>query len=102
MESGDVDEAVLTTAAPGRGERAIAVVVVVASALVLALVAPFARVHLGEVKAFIPAYEAALLITRLAAQTGDAKLSHSGLRFRASLPLNLRPFYDPSQKTHRR
>ena len=57
--------ALLTSAPPGRRERVVALSIAAASALTLVLAAPFARVQLPEIKAFIPAYQAALLITDL-------------------------------------
>ena len=57
--------ALLTSAPPGRRERLVALSIAAASALTLVLIAPFARVQLPEIKAFIPAYQAALLITDL-------------------------------------
>jgi two-component system, sensor histidine kinase and response regulator len=57
--------ALLSSAPPGRRERVVALSIAAASALTLFLAAPFARVQLPEIKAFIPAYQAALLITDL-------------------------------------
>jgi Membrane-associated sensor, integral membrane domain len=57
--------ALLSSAPPGRRERVVALSIAAASALTLVLAAPFARVQLPEIKAFIPAYQAALLITDL-------------------------------------
>jgi PAS domain S-box-containing protein len=55
----------LTSAAPGRRERIIAVAVVVLSAITLACLAPFARIPLAPLAAFIPAYESTLAIIDL-------------------------------------
>ncbi|MBV8392565.1 MAG: MASE4 domain-containing protein [Alphaproteobacteria bacterium] len=57
--------AVLSAAAPSRREQMGALAVVALSALTLAALAPFARVMLPEVTAFIPAYQSALFITDL-------------------------------------
>jgi signal transduction histidine kinase len=59
------ENAVLSAAPPGRRERIVALYIAAASALVLVLAAPFARVQLAEIKAFLPAYQSALLITDL-------------------------------------
>jgi PAS domain S-box-containing protein len=59
------DSGTLTGTPPGPRESAIAVVVVVVSAVTLALLTPFARVPLARVDAFIPAYEAALVVVDL-------------------------------------
>jgi PAS domain S-box-containing protein len=59
------DSATLTRTPPGPREKAIAVAVVVISAVTLVLLAPFARVPLPRVDAFIPAYEAALIVVDL-------------------------------------
>jgi PAS domain S-box-containing protein len=59
------DSGTLTSMPPGPRENAIAVAVVVVSALTLALFVPFARVPLARVDAFIPAYEAALVVVDL-------------------------------------
>lgn len=50
---------------PRRGERRFAVAVVVASLAVFAILAPFAKVQLARVDAFIPLYQSALVITDL-------------------------------------
>ncbi len=65
--NGDTSEAaaLLSSSPPDERERATALVIAVASVLTLAGAAPFARVQLPEVTAFIPAYQAALLITDL-------------------------------------
>jgi len=55
----------LTSAPPGRRENAIAFAIVVVSAVTLAAIAPFARIPLPRVDAFIPAYESALALTDL-------------------------------------
>jgi hypothetical protein len=55
----------LTSAPPGRRENAVAIALVVTSAVALALLAPFARIPLRPVDAFIPAYEASLAIVDL-------------------------------------
>jgi PAS domain S-box-containing protein len=59
------EAALLSSAPPGRRERVVALSIAAASALTLVLAAPFARAQLPEIKAFIPAYQAALLITDL-------------------------------------
>ena len=50
---------------PGKRDAAVAIAVVAVSVVTLALMAPFARVALPEIDAFIPAYESALAITDL-------------------------------------
>jgi PAS domain S-box-containing protein len=50
---------------PGRMERSTAVVVVIVSAVTLVTLTPFARVSMGRIDAFLPAYESALAITDL-------------------------------------
>jgi PAS domain S-box-containing protein len=55
----------LTSAPPGRPENAVAIAVVVTSAVTLALLAPFARIPLTPLDAFVPAYEASLAILYL-------------------------------------
>jgi signal transduction histidine kinase len=57
--------AVLAAAAPGRQERIVALLVVLASAATLLLATPFARMPLGVLAPFIPAYQSALFITDL-------------------------------------
>jgi hypothetical protein len=57
--------AFLSTDTAGRRERRLAVVFIVLSAIAFAAAAPFARVPLINVPAFIPAYEAALVISDL-------------------------------------
>jgi PAS domain S-box-containing protein len=52
----------VTSAKPGRLEKAGAVVVVAASVVTLAALAPFARTPLGRIDAFTPVYESALVI----------------------------------------
>jgi two-component system sensor histidine kinase/response regulator len=59
------DSGTLTNMPPGSSESTIAVAVVLVSAATLALLAPFARVPLARVDAFIPAYEAALVVVDL-------------------------------------
>lgn len=58
-------QAVLASAPPGRLERMVALAVVLISALTVILFTPFARTPLGEIKPFIPAYQAALMINDL-------------------------------------
>ena len=55
----------LMTAAAGSEQRRLALIVIALSALAFMLVAPFARVKLTPIPAFIPAYEAALLLIDL-------------------------------------
>src|SRR5215470_7950201 len=55
----------LTTMRAGRRERHLAFAVIVLSTLVFAAVAPFARVPLAKMPAFIPVYESALMINDL-------------------------------------
>src|SRR5262252_2616941 len=55
----------LTTILAGTGEKRLAFAVIVLSTLVFAAVAPFARVPLAKVPAFIPVYESALIINDL-------------------------------------
>ena len=52
----------LSTVAAGPGDRSLALIVVLISALGVAAAIPFARVPLLQVDAFIPAYEAALIL----------------------------------------
>src|SRR5262249_44707797 len=52
----------LTTILAGTGEKRLAFAVIALSTLVFAAVAPFARVPLAKVPAFIPVYESALII----------------------------------------
>jgi signal transduction histidine kinase len=52
----------LSTEVASRGERRLAVIVVLASALAFAAATPFAKLPLIHVDAFIPAYEAALIL----------------------------------------
>jgi PAS domain S-box-containing protein len=59
------ETALPSPAPPGHRETAAALLLVAASGLALVLAAPFARVQLPEIKAFLPAYQAALLITDL-------------------------------------
>jgi PAS domain S-box-containing protein len=59
------DSGTLTGSRPGVRENAIAVAIVVVSAATLAVLAPFADVPLARVDAFIPVYEAALLVVDL-------------------------------------
>jgi PAS domain S-box-containing protein len=59
------DTGTLTSMPPGPRENAIAIAVVAVSALTLAVLVPFARVPLARVDAFIPAYEAALVVVDL-------------------------------------
>jgi diguanylate cyclase (GGDEF)-like protein len=55
----------LSIAAAGRRERQFALAAVLASALVFAAAAPFAKMALAQINAFIPAYESALVICDL-------------------------------------
>ena len=55
----------LTTMLAGTGEKRLALAVIALSTLVFAAVAPFARVPLAKVPAFIPVYESALIINDL-------------------------------------
>jgi PAS domain S-box-containing protein len=55
----------LASTAPGRREYGIAIAAVTISVLTLGALAPFARVPLARVDAFIPLYESALAITDL-------------------------------------
>ena len=57
--------AFLSTLPAGRRERRIALIVVVVSVLIFAALAPFARVQLAPVWAFIPAYQSALAVNDL-------------------------------------
>ena len=52
----------LATLPPGRDDRRRALAVVLVSALVFVLLAPFAKVRLAPVPAFIPIYESALVV----------------------------------------
>ena len=54
--------AFLSTLPPGRGDRRSALIVVAVSIALFAAVAPFARVQLAPVWAFIPAYQSALVV----------------------------------------
>src|ERR1700712_5608643 len=56
---------VLIDAPPGQSEKAISAGVLIAAVAAFALMAPFARVPLGRIDAFIPAYESALSICDL-------------------------------------
>ena len=58
-------QVVISSAPPNRRERVIAIVVVAISFLTLVAMTPFARVHLARVDAFIPTYQAALLVNDL-------------------------------------
>ena len=55
----------LSTWPASSGERRFALAVVLLSAALFAAAAPFAKVGLPQVQAFIPAYEAALVVTDL-------------------------------------
>lgn len=55
----------LSTFTPGRRERRLALSVVLVSLLFFLLAAPFAKVPLGKVFAFIPIYQSALVISDL-------------------------------------
>src|SRR5262245_57671225 len=55
----------LATMLAGRYERHLALAVIALSLLVFAAAPPFARVPLGQVPAFIPVYESALIINDL-------------------------------------
>ncbi len=55
----------LGATAPNSAERGIAIGLIVLSCLTVVLVAPFARLHLPQIAAFIPAYQAALLVIDL-------------------------------------
>ncbi|GGY20098.1 hypothetical protein GCM10011289_24490 [Paludibacterium paludis] len=55
----------MSTLPPSRGQRRFALAVVLASLAVFALVLPFAKLPLGKVWAFIPAYQAALIVNDL-------------------------------------
>jgi PAS domain S-box-containing protein len=55
----------LSTAPAGRGERRLALAVVLVSALIFLTAAPFAKVRLAPVSAFIPIYESILVVTDL-------------------------------------
>jgi hypothetical protein len=55
----------LSTLPAGHHERRIALAVVAVSAAIFAAVAPFAKVQLAPVWAFIPAYESALAVNDL-------------------------------------
>ena len=57
--------AFLSTLPAGRRERLIALIVLVVSVLIFAALAPFARVQLAPVWAFIPAYQSALAVNDL-------------------------------------
>ena len=57
--------ALLNLASPSRRDRALALSIAVLASLALVLAAPFARVQLPVINAFIPAYQSALLITDL-------------------------------------
>ncbi len=63
--SSPLDLTALASTPPGRHQRAIAVVVVLSCILILAVLAPFARVPLPRVEAFVPTYESALAINDL-------------------------------------
>jgi signal transduction histidine kinase/ActR/RegA family two-component response regulator len=56
------EQAFLSTATTGRGDRRLAWVVVAASALGFVAAIPFAQIKLAQISAFIPAYEAALIL----------------------------------------
>ena len=63
---GALTEATLLTTSPAStGERRFALAVVLLSAVLFAVAAPFAKVGLAQVPAFIPAYGAALVVTDL-------------------------------------
>ena len=55
----------IATATASAGQRQLAMAVVAVSAAVFAVLIPFAKIKLAQVPAFIPAYEAALVITDL-------------------------------------
>ncbi|MDB5459477.1 MAG: hybrid sensor histidine kinase/response regulator [Caulobacteraceae bacterium] len=61
----DAGTSLLATASAGKPERRLAVVVITASFLCLAAMAPFATTQLVKLTAFIPAYESALAINEL-------------------------------------
>ena len=58
-------DTLLATAPPGRTEQRIAIAAIVLSIICLFAMAPFARIPLTQVPAFIPAYEAALAVNDL-------------------------------------
>ncbi len=58
-------QVVLIDAPPGRSEKIFSAGLVIAAIAVFAIMAPFARVPLPRIDAFIPAYEAALAISDL-------------------------------------
>ena len=55
----------LSTLPAGRGERRLALAVVLVSAVIFVTAAPFAKVRLTPVAAFIPIYESILVVTDL-------------------------------------
>jgi signal transduction histidine kinase len=65
MEDDSNLPAVLAAAPPARHERLVAFAVIAISILTLVVVTPFARTPLAEIKPFIPAYQAALMINDL-------------------------------------
>ena len=54
--------AFLSTALPGPGDKRLALAVLLLSALAFAVAVPFAKTPLYRVDAFVPAYEAALIL----------------------------------------
>jgi signal transduction histidine kinase/DNA-binding NarL/FixJ family response regulator len=61
----DVRPIFLSTQPAGQGERRLALSVVLISSVLFVAAAPFAKVPLGEVWAFIPVYESALVVSDL-------------------------------------
>ncbi len=64
-ESGEERKVFLSTLPAGRGERRLALAVVLASGAVFLIAVPVARVPLAPVWAFIPAYQSALVVNDL-------------------------------------
>src|SRR6185503_3869093 len=58
-------EAFLSTLPPGRGDKRLALAVVLLSTAVFLVAAPFAKVPLAQVPAFLPIYQSALIVNDL-------------------------------------
>jgi signal transduction histidine kinase len=64
-ESAEDRQVFLSTVPAGRGERRLALAVVVVSAVLFVIAAPFAKVRLSPVWPFIPVYQSALVVNDL-------------------------------------
>lgn len=79
-EFGNVGAAFLGTLRPGRSQRRLAVVTIAVSFALFVAAAPFAKVQLPQVWAFIPVYQSALVVNDLITAIllfGQFKILHS-------------------------